>query len=73
MRLDRAGFHCRRPLFALCLLSAAVSSLMLSNSAAAECKLGKFAELPVTMTSLKPIVAAKINGEEAHFVADSGA
>jgi tetratricopeptide (TPR) repeat protein/predicted aspartyl protease len=39
----------------------------------AACKLGKMAELPVTMSSLKPLITAKINGEDAQFVADSGA
>jgi tetratricopeptide (TPR) repeat protein/predicted aspartyl protease len=73
MRLDRARVHCRRSLFSVCLASAALLSLSTPNHAMAECKLGKFAELPVTMSSLKPIVSAKINGEEAHFVADSGA
>src|SRR5262249_37975395 len=37
------------------------------------CTLGKFAELPVTMTGMRPIVTAKINGVEARFIADSGA
>jgi tetratricopeptide (TPR) repeat protein/predicted aspartyl protease len=31
------------------------------------------AELPVTMSNSKPIITAKINGEDARFVADSGA
>jgi tetratricopeptide (TPR) repeat protein/predicted aspartyl protease len=39
----------------------------------AECKLGKMAELPITMSGGKPQVTAKINGEDAQFVADSGA
>jgi tetratricopeptide (TPR) repeat protein/predicted aspartyl protease len=74
MRLDWAAFHCRRRLFSLYLVSAALFCLsMPPNRAMAECKLGKFAELPVTMSSSKPIITAKINGEDAHFVADSGA
>ena len=31
------------------------------------------AELPVTMSNLKPVITAQINGEDARFVADSGA
>lgn len=43
-----------------------------ANSMAA-CKLTRLIELPVTMVDSKPIVAAKINGVDAAFVADSGA
>lgn len=39
----------------------------------AACKLGKMAELPITMSGSKPQLTAKINGEDAKFVADSGA
>jgi tetratricopeptide (TPR) repeat protein/predicted aspartyl protease len=39
----------------------------------AACKIGRLAELPVTMTGLRPLVSAKINGSEALFIADSGA
>ena len=37
------------------------------------CKVGKIAELPVTMNGMRPMVTAKINGVEARFIADSGA
>jgi len=50
--------------------------LALSGSpaaAVAACKIGKLAELPVTMTGLKPLVHAGINGTDALFLADSGA
>ena len=40
---------------------------------AAECKIGKIAELPVTMNGLRPMVSAQINGVDAQFIADSGA
>ncbi len=40
---------------------------------AAGCTLHKLAELPVTMTGLRPVVSTKINGVEATFIADSGA
>jgi tetratricopeptide (TPR) repeat protein/predicted aspartyl protease len=35
--------------------------------------LGKIAELPVTMSNLRPLVTAKINNDEVKFLADSGA
>lgn len=38
----------------------------------ASCKLAKMAELPVTMSHLKPLITAQINGEDARFVVDSG-
>jgi len=58
--------------------SVALACLMTSVScclatAADGCQLGSFAELPVTMEGLRPIVEAKINGVDVHFVADSGA
>jgi tetratricopeptide (TPR) repeat protein/predicted aspartyl protease len=37
------------------------------------CTLAKLAELPVTMQGLKPVVPVKINGADAHLIADSGA
>jgi tetratricopeptide (TPR) repeat protein/predicted aspartyl protease len=43
------------------------------DMAAAACKLAKLLALPVTMVDMKPMVAAKINGENATFAADSGA
>jgi hypothetical protein len=45
----------------------------LPAAAVAACKIGKLAELPVTMTGLKPLVHAGINGTDALFLADSGA
>jgi tetratricopeptide (TPR) repeat protein len=39
----------------------------------AACKIGRLAELPVSMTGLRPLVSARINGSEALFIADSGA
>jgi predicted aspartyl protease len=41
--------------------------------AAEHCELESFAQLPVTMEGLRPIVRAKINGIDAGFVVDSGA
>jgi tetratricopeptide (TPR) repeat protein/predicted aspartyl protease len=40
---------------------------------AVECKLGRIAELPVTMDGLRPTFTAQINGTDALFTLDSGA
>lgn len=37
------------------------------------CRLGKVAELPITMAGTRPLITAKINDKEARFVLDSGA
>ena len=55
------------------LLLVAVAVLLGSRAYAAGCTLGRLAELPVTMNGLRPLVHAKINGNDAVFVADSGA
>jgi tetratricopeptide (TPR) repeat protein len=39
----------------------------------AECSMQTFAELPVTMSGMRPLIAATINGHEGSFIADSGA
>jgi tetratricopeptide (TPR) repeat protein/predicted aspartyl protease len=54
------------------LLSTLVT-LPIAAFAADGCKVGKIAELPVTMNGMRPIVTAKLNGVEARFIADSGA
>lgn len=41
--------------------------------AATGCKVGVIAELPVTMNGMRPMISAKINGEDARFIVDSGA
>jgi tetratricopeptide (TPR) repeat protein/predicted aspartyl protease len=43
------------------------------SASADGCKIGRIAELPVTMNGLRPMVTAKINGVDAQFIADSGA
>ena len=63
---DRSAF---KALWALVALGLAAWA----EPASADCKLGKLAELPVTMSGLSPIVPAKINGVDAHLIADSGA
>ncbi len=54
----------------------ALAALLLCAGAAAAsepCRLGRLAELPVTMENRLPLVHAAINGKEALFIADSGA
>ncbi len=51
----------------------ALGVALCAGPAAAACKLGLLAELPVTMDGLDPVVPAKINGVDARLVADSGA
>ncbi len=41
--------------------------------AAADCKVAKFADIPVTMIGPRPTMTAGINGREARFMVDSGA
>jgi tetratricopeptide (TPR) repeat protein/predicted aspartyl protease len=57
----------------LLLLLVAAVGLLGSRAYAANCSLGRLAELPVTMNGLRPLVHAKINGTDALFIADSGA
>ena len=52
---------------------AALGLALFAGRASAACTLGKMAELPVTMTGMRPMVQAKINGADANFIADSGA
>jgi tetratricopeptide (TPR) repeat protein/predicted aspartyl protease len=53
---------------------ALIALLVFAGGAAAEpCKLGRVAQLPVTMENRVPLVHAAINGKDALFVADSGA
>lgn len=45
----------------------------MASPAAAACVFKKVAELPVTMSGLRPLVPVKINGVQSRFLADSGA
>lgn len=56
------------------LLAVAVLALGAPSSRIlAACQLQQFGELPVTMSGMRPLVHAKINGRDAAFIADSGA
>lgn len=48
-------------------------SLIVASAAQANCKIEKYAEMPVTMEGTRPIAAGTINGQPARFVIDSGA
>jgi tetratricopeptide (TPR) repeat protein/predicted aspartyl protease len=52
---------------------ALVGSLLLAGRAPAACKLGKMAEFPITMTGMRPLTTAQINGRDVEFTVDSGA
>jgi tetratricopeptide (TPR) repeat protein/predicted aspartyl protease len=57
----------------LCLAALLAFAGYAGRATAATCTLGRVAELPVTMIGLRPTVHAKINGQDALFLADSGA
>ncbi|HEY2659411.1 MAG TPA: aspartyl protease family protein [Caulobacteraceae bacterium] len=44
-----------------------------ADPALADCKVGKIAELPVTMADMQPLAPVKVNGVEVMLLADSGA
>ena len=55
-------------------LAVAIASVLASaGPVQAACTVGKFAELPVTMAGLRPMVDATIDGHSVRFLADSGA
>ncbi len=54
-------------------IALAVVAALAATPAAAQCKLGIVAELPVTMAGREPLVDARINGADTRFIADSGA
>jgi tetratricopeptide (TPR) repeat protein len=47
--------------------------LLFPTGVFAACKVGKYADLPVTMVGMRPTITAKINGQDARFIFDSGA
>ena len=56
------------------LLLGVVASICASTAhGASKCSVQKIAELPVTMSGLRPLVHVKINDRDATFIADSGA
>ncbi len=57
----------------LCALAFFIAQACTPALADPACKIGRLAELPVTMSGTSPIVHALINGKDAAFIADSGA
>jgi tetratricopeptide (TPR) repeat protein len=51
----------------------AALALTVAPAWAADCTVGRLAELPVTMYRTRPVVTGTINGVEARFLVDSGA
>lgn len=55
-------------------LAALVAVLLaLPATAQAKCSVGQMLQLPVTMSGLRPLAPAKINGKDVKFIVDSGA
>lgn len=52
---------------------AASFALIGAAHAQGQCDLGKVAELPITMSGLRPLITAQVNGQDARFLLDSGA
>jgi len=48
-------------------------AIVLPASAEAKCTVGQMLQLPVTMSGLRPMVPARINGHDVRFIVDSGA
>jgi tetratricopeptide (TPR) repeat protein len=57
-----------------CLAAALVANLVVISCAIAQgkCELNQVAELPITMTGLRPLITAQVNGRDARFLLDSG-
>ena len=51
----------------------AASSSAAPAFAAGQCALGKIAEVPITMSGLRPMIPAEVDGHKTMFVLDSGA
>lgn len=81
MSQSRLGVHSRRRqrpggasfAWRLCALTLLLPQPWRPALAEPACKIGLWAELPVTMSGTSPIVHALINGRDAPFIADSGA
>ena len=63
----RSGASWAATAAALCALSATAAV------SAAQCTLKNFAEFPITMVGMRPLMTAKINDAEVRFIVDSGA
>ena len=50
-----------------------ILAALVPSAAQAECQIAKFLDIPITMRGQRAIVSAKINGQDAQFILDSGA
>jgi predicted aspartyl protease/tetratricopeptide (TPR) repeat protein len=55
------------------LAALAAGAVALPASAETKCSVGQMLQLPVTMSGLRPMVPARINGHDVKFIVDSGA
>jgi tetratricopeptide (TPR) repeat protein/predicted aspartyl protease len=67
----RSGTNLLAALVLLPLAAACISPT--AHAGSKKCQIGRVAELPITMNSLRPLIPAKINGQDAKFILDSGA
>ena len=57
-----------RPATGTLTATALAGLLLLPTGTFAACKLGKYADLPVTMVGMRPTITAQINGQDATFL-----
>ena len=57
----------------VCIAAILLATFSSGVRAEGKCKLTPIGALPVTMSSLRPLITAQINGKDAQFVLDSGA
>jgi tetratricopeptide (TPR) repeat protein len=71
---DRTVRDPRKLLAAVALLwLAATFACLPAHARDRKCQIAKVVDLPITMNSLRPLIPAKMNGQEAKFILDSGA
>jgi len=56
-----------------CSIIAGLTMLLAAPAAHAACQITRYAELPVTMQGLRPVVTGSLNGVEGEFLTDTGA
>ena len=67
------GINAGRRLAKCFLTIVCAAGIMASQAHADQCQIRKFAEFPITMQNLKPLMTAKINDTEVRLIVDSGA
>ncbi len=73
-KMSCGGLRCHAarlsPLFAFAVLSILIAPAYASGTG---CKVGQLAEFPITMSDLRPLMSASINGVNVNLIVDSGA